>query len=93
VQVGDVIHFTDIFKFPVIEQDGERLLILQEADVCFIEEREAHGPDHRSPSHTNRIRTTLLLTLYALAEHEIGLRARYLVPNFTTRRGVHLVAP
>jgi co-chaperonin GroES (HSP10) len=39
--VGDVIHFTDLFKFPVIEQDGERLLILQEADVCFIEEREA----------------------------------------------------
>jgi hypothetical protein len=42
---------------------------------------------------TNRIRTTLLLTLYALAEHDIGFRARYLVPHFTTRRGVHLVAP
>lgn len=36
-QVGDVIRFTDIFKFPVVEVDGERLLILQEADVCFIE--------------------------------------------------------
>lgn len=36
-QVGNVIHFTDIFKFPVIEYEGERLLILQEADVCFVE--------------------------------------------------------
>lgn len=39
--VGDVIHFTDLFKFPVVEVEGERLLIMQEADVCFIEEREA----------------------------------------------------
>ena len=38
-QVGDLIHFTDIFKFPVVEVKGERLLILQEADVCFVEER------------------------------------------------------
>jgi hypothetical protein len=42
---------------------------------------------------TNRVRPVLLVTLFALAEREIGLRARYLVPNFTTRRGVHLVAP
>lgn len=38
VQVGDVIHFTEMFKFPQVEQDGERLLILQEADVCFVED-------------------------------------------------------
>jgi co-chaperonin GroES (HSP10) len=41
VQVGDVIHFTDIFRFPVVEVEGERLLILQEADVGGVEEREA----------------------------------------------------
>lgn len=40
-QVGDIIHFTDIFKFPVILDHGDKRLILQEADVCFIEEREA----------------------------------------------------
>lgn len=38
--VGDVIHFTDIFKFPVIIDQGDRRLILQEADVQFIEEPE-----------------------------------------------------
>lgn len=42
---------------------------------------------------TNRIRPTLQVTLYALAEMHIGWRARYLVFNFNTRRGVHLVAP
>lgn len=40
-QVGDIIHFTDIFKFPVILDHGEKRLILQEADVQFIDEREA----------------------------------------------------
>lgn len=40
-QVGYIIHFTDIFKFPVILDQGEKRLILQEADVCFIEDREA----------------------------------------------------
>lgn len=39
-QVGDLIHFTDIFKFPVIMDGGEKRLILQEADVCFVEELE-----------------------------------------------------
>lgn len=39
-KVGDTIQFTDNFKFPVVEHDGERLLILQEADVCGIEELE-----------------------------------------------------
>ncbi len=38
VQPGDLIHFTDIFKFPVVEDQGQKLLMLQEADVCFIEE-------------------------------------------------------
>lgn len=38
--VGDVIQFTDIFKFPVIVDRGEKRLILQEADICGIEERE-----------------------------------------------------
>jgi len=37
-RVGDVIHFMDIYKFPTVEMDGERLLILQEADVGAIEE-------------------------------------------------------
>lgn len=36
---GDVIHFTDLFKFPVIMDAGQKRLILQEADICFIEER------------------------------------------------------
>ena len=39
-RVGDVIQFTDIFKFPVIMDRGEKRLILQEADICGIEERE-----------------------------------------------------
>lgn len=42
-QPGDVIHFTDIFKFPPVQVEGERLLILQEADVCFVEERIPGG--------------------------------------------------
>lgn len=40
-KVGDVIRFTPAFKFPVIEDQGTRYLILQEADVHFIEEQEA----------------------------------------------------
>lgn len=40
-QVGDIVHFTDIYKFPVIFDHGEKRLILQEADVCFVEERQA----------------------------------------------------
>jgi co-chaperonin GroES (HSP10) len=40
-QVGSVVHFTDIFKFPPVTVEGEKLLILQEADVAFIEERAA----------------------------------------------------
>lgn len=43
VQPGDVIHFTDAFKFPVILDQGEKRLILQEADVCFIEDRESEA--------------------------------------------------
>lgn len=39
-KVGDVIQFTDIFKFPVIVEHGQKRLILQEADICGIEERE-----------------------------------------------------
>jgi co-chaperonin GroES (HSP10) len=39
-RVGDMIHFTDLFKFPVIVDQGQRRLLLQEADVCFVEERE-----------------------------------------------------
>ena len=42
-QVGDVVHFTDLFKFPAIEVEGKRLHILQEADVCFVEEK-ANAP-------------------------------------------------
>lgn len=37
-RVGDVIQFTDIFKFPHLIDHGQKCLILQEADVCFIEE-------------------------------------------------------
>lgn len=40
-QVGDTVRFTEIYKFPDIIDHGERVLILQEADICFIEEREA----------------------------------------------------
>lgn len=39
-QVGDIIHFTDIFKFPVILDQGAKRLLLQEADICFVEDRE-----------------------------------------------------
>ena len=40
-KTGDTIQFTDVVKYPSIKGDnGETLLILQEADVCFIEERE-----------------------------------------------------
>lgn len=39
-QVGDIIHFTDIFRFPVIMDHGAKRLILQEADVMFVEEQE-----------------------------------------------------
>lgn len=36
-QVGDTVHFTEIYKFPAIDVQGERVHILQEADVCGIE--------------------------------------------------------
>lgn len=39
-QVGDVIQFTDAFKFPVVMDHGKKRLILQEADICAIEHRE-----------------------------------------------------
>ncbi len=35
---GDIIHFTDLFKFPIILDQGMKRLILQEADICAIEE-------------------------------------------------------
>lgn len=34
---GDMIQFTDAFKFPVIMDHGAKRLILQEADICGIE--------------------------------------------------------
>lgn len=37
-KVGDVVQFTDILKFPELIDHGTRVLILQEADVCFVEE-------------------------------------------------------
>jgi co-chaperonin GroES (HSP10) len=40
-RIGDVIRFTDIFKFPVIMDRGVKCLILQEADIFGIEELEA----------------------------------------------------
>lgn len=39
-KVGDLIQFTDIFKFPVIMDRGEKRLILQEADICGIEQTD-----------------------------------------------------
>ena len=35
---GDIIHFTDLFKFPIILDHGQKRLILQEADIAGIEE-------------------------------------------------------
>lgn len=40
----------------------------------------------------NRVRNLKRVVLYAIAERQIGLMARHLVPHFTIRRGVHLVA-
>lgn len=37
-KVGDVIHFTDLFKFPEVIYKGQKVLFLQEADICGIEE-------------------------------------------------------
>lgn len=37
-KVGDIIHFTDAFKFPLIIDHGQKLHILQEADIAAIEE-------------------------------------------------------
>ena len=42
-QVGDIIHFTDLFKFPLIMDHGQKRLILQEADICGIEEEWSHS--------------------------------------------------
>lgn len=39
-KVDDIVHFTDIFRFPVIMDQGAKRLIIQEADVMFVEERE-----------------------------------------------------
>lgn len=39
-QVGDVVQFTDVMRFPVIMDHGEKRLIIQEADVLFVEVRE-----------------------------------------------------
>jgi co-chaperonin GroES (HSP10) len=35
---GDVIQFTDVYRFPRVIDRGDELLILQEADICGIEE-------------------------------------------------------
>ena len=35
-QPGQIIHFTDTFKFPVIMDHGLKRLILQEADIAGI---------------------------------------------------------
>lgn len=37
-KVGDIIHFTDAFKFPIILDHGLKCLILQEADIAGVEE-------------------------------------------------------
>jgi chaperonin GroES len=39
-RVGDIIQFTDVCKYPAIDYHGVRLLLLQEADICGIEEPE-----------------------------------------------------
>lgn len=39
-QVGDIVQFTDVMRFPVIMDHGAKRLIIQEADVLFIEQLE-----------------------------------------------------
>lgn len=39
---GEIIHFTDIFKFPVIIDHGVKVLILQEADIAGVEEEGSY---------------------------------------------------
>ena len=44
VAPGDIIHFgttENYLSFPSYEENGERLLVLSEADVCFVEDRAA----------------------------------------------------
>lgn len=40
VQVGDVVQFTDVMTYPTVYEDFTKLLIIQEADVCGVEQQE-----------------------------------------------------
>mgnify|MGYP001614527699 CR=1 FL=1 len=42
---GEVIQFTDTFKFPTVLDYGVKLLILQEADIAGIEEEGSYRPE------------------------------------------------
>jgi len=37
-KVDDIVQFTDIVKYPQILYHGEKIILIQEADVLFIEE-------------------------------------------------------
>ncbi len=46
---GDIIQFTDIFKFPPIIDHGVKCLILQEADIAGIEEEGSYPQPEAEP--------------------------------------------
>ena len=40
-RVGDVVQFADVLTYPEFDTGTERVLLIQEADICGIEDRAA----------------------------------------------------
>lgn len=37
-QVGDIVQFADVLSYPEFDTGTERVLLIQEADICGVEE-------------------------------------------------------
>jgi co-chaperonin GroES (HSP10) len=43
--VGDVVQFSDVLTYPEFDTGTERVLLIQEADICGVEDFYADRPD------------------------------------------------
>ncbi len=53
-RAGDVVQFSDVLEYPEFDTGAERVLVLQEADICGVEEADWPGFDNASADLTSR---------------------------------------
>lgn len=70
-RVGDVVQFADVLTYPEFDTGTERVLVLQEADICGVEEAEygVQVIDKRDPNAPD---TGPMPTYSEVAMHRYG---------------------